>query len=39
MLEKDKEYLKKHYIEDGFKDVILKEYLNDELERISNSYL
>jgi CheY-like chemotaxis protein len=39
MLEKDKEYLKKHYIEDGFKDVILKEYLNDKLERISNSYL
>ena len=24
---------------DGFKDVILKEYLDDELERISNSYL
>ena len=39
MLEKDKEHLKEHYIEDGFKDVILKENLTEELDRISNSYL
>lgn len=39
MLEKNKEHLKKHYVEDGFKDINLKENLSDDLERIISKYL
>lgn len=39
MLTKDKEHFKKHYIEDGFKDFLLKQNLTDEIERIINKYL
>ncbi len=39
MLEKDKEHFKKHYIDDGFKDIIFKFNLTEEIERIVNKYL
>lgn len=39
MLEKNKEVIKKHYIEKGFKDYILKGDLQNEINRIVDSYL
>ena len=39
MLNKDKDFIKNHYIEDGFKDYLLKENLNNELDRIIDKYL
>ena len=39
MLEKNKEIIKKHYLEKGFLDYILKENLDDEIERIYEKYI
>ena len=39
MLEKNKEIIKKHYIEKGFVDYVLKSDLQNELNRIVDSYL
>lgn len=39
MIEKKKEKIKRQYLEDGFKDIILKEDLNQEINRIANKYL
>lgn len=39
MLEKNKEIIKKHYIEKGFIDYVLKSDLQNELNRIVDSYL
>ncbi|MGN1324240.1 MAG: response regulator [Bacilli bacterium] len=39
MLEKDKEFIKHHYIEDGFQDYILKENMENELNKITKKYL
>lgn len=39
MLNKEKEFIKEHYLEDGFSDYLLKDKMNDELERIINKYL
>lgn len=34
MLEKDKEHFKKYYLDDGFSDIVLKEDITDEIERV-----
>lgn len=39
MLTKSKEHIKNHYLEDGFKDFVLKPDLTEEIERIINTYL
>ena len=39
MLEKEKDFIKKHYIKDGFTDYILKDNLNKEINRIIDKYL
>jgi len=39
MLDKNKEAIKEHYINDGFKDYILKRDLNKELDRIIKKYI
>lgn len=39
MIEKKKEKIKRQYLEDGFKDIILKEDLTQEINRIANKYL
>ena len=39
MLEKEKDFIKKHYLKDGFTDYILKDNLDKELDRIINKYL
>lgn len=39
MLEKEKDFIKKHYLKDGFTDYILKDNLDKELDRIVNKYL
>ena len=39
MLEKEKDFIKKHYIEDGFTDYILKNNLEKELDKIINKYM
>ena len=39
MLDKNKEAIKHHYINDGFKDYILKSDLNKELDRIIKKYI
>ena len=39
MLEKNKETIKEYYINDGFKDYLLKENIYNELNRIINKYL
>lgn len=39
MLEKNKEIIKKHYIEKGFTDYVLKSDLQNELNRIADKYL
>ncbi len=39
MLKKDKEHFRKYYVEDGFKDVVLKSDLVNELEIIINKYI
>ena len=37
-LEKDKEFIKKHYINDGFSDYLLKSDIDNELKRIMDRY-
>lgn len=39
MLNEEKEYLKKHYLEDGFVDVVFKKDLSSEIEKIVSKYL
>lgn len=39
MLDKNKDAIKEHYINDGFKDYILKRDLNKELDRIIKKYI
>lgn len=39
MLKKDKETIKKHYIEDGFDNYLLKENLDNEFDRIIKKYI
>lgn len=39
ILDKKKDFMKEHYIKDGFKDYILKEQLNKEVKRIIDKYL
>ena len=39
LLDKNKESIKEHYISDGFNDYILKENLNEELERITKKFI
>jgi len=39
MINKEKEFIKEHYIKDGFTDYILKDKMDKELERIINKYL
>ncbi|MBR3198976.1 MAG: response regulator [Bacilli bacterium] len=38
MLDDDKEFIKLHYLKDGFADVIIKSKLNDELDRIMKRF-
>lgn len=37
-LEKDKEFIKKHYLDDGFSDYLLKNDIDNELKRIMNRF-
>lgn len=39
MLKKDKETIKKHYIEDGFDNYLLKENLDNEFDIIIKKYI
>ena len=39
MLEKEKDFIKHHYVKDGFTDYILKDNLNKEINRIIDKYL
>lgn len=39
MLEKDKEHFKKYYLDDGFSDIVLKENITDEIERVIAKFL
>lgn len=39
MLKKDKESIKKHYLEDGFSDYIIKESLEQDFDRIIKKYI
>ena len=39
MLKKDKEHLKKYYIDDGFKDTIFKENIEEEIKEKIDKYL
>ncbi len=38
-IKKDKDFIKDHFINDGFGDVILEDNLEDEIKRISEKYL
>ena len=38
MLKKDKENIKEHFIEDGFKDYLLTDTIDSELDRIIEKY-
>ena len=38
MIDDNKEFIKLHYLQDGFADVILKSKLNDELDRIMKRF-
>ena len=38
MLKEDKEHIKEHYLDDGFKDYLLVEYLDNELDRILEKF-
>lgn len=38
MLDKSKEFIKEHYINDGFTDYILRENMNEEVKRILDKY-
>ena len=38
MLDKEKEQIKEHYIEDGFEDYILLDNFTEELNRVLNKY-
>lgn len=37
MLDKSKEHFKKYYIEDGFKDFIIKENITEDIEKVINN--
>ena len=39
MLEKNKEIIKNHYLDKGFIDYLLKDNLEEEINRIVNKYL
>jgi len=39
MLKQEKESLSKHYLEDGFKDFIKKDMLEQEFDRIIKKYI
>ncbi len=39
MLEKDKEHFKKYYLDDSFSDIVLKENITDEIERVISKFL
>lgn len=39
MLEKDKEHFKKYYLDDSFSDIVLKENITDEIERVIAKFL
>lgn len=39
MLEKDKKHFKKYYLDDGFSDIVLKENITDEIERVIAKFL
>ena len=39
MLNKNKESIKEHYLEDGFSDYIKKENLEEEFKRIIKKYI
>lgn len=39
MLEKDKEHFKRYYLDDGFNDIVLKEDITDEIERVIAKFL
>jgi len=39
ILDKKKDFMKQHYIEDGFKDYIIKEKLDKDVTRVINKYL
>lgn len=39
ILDKKKDFMKEHYIEDGFKDYILRESLDREVKRVIDKYL
>ena len=38
-INKEKEFIKKHFIEDGFSDCILLENIDNEIQRICDKYL
>jgi len=39
VLDKKKDFIKEHYVKDGFKDYILREQLDREVKRVINKYL
>ena len=39
VLNKEKEFIKEHYLEEGFSDYILKEHLDTEIKRIVDKYI
>ena len=39
ILDKNKESIKEHYLNDGFNDYILKENINEELDRITKKFI
>ena len=38
-IKKDKEFIKEHFIEDGFKDCILEENIEEEIKRVCEKYI
>ena len=38
LLDKNKEFIKRHYLEDGFDDYILRSNLEEEIKRIIDKY-
>ena len=38
-IKKDKEFIKEHFIEDGFKDCILEEDIEEEVKRVCEKYI
>ena len=39
LLDENKEFIKEHYIKDGFNDCILRSNLNDEIGRVTEKFL